>query len=235
MKFTEKVKVIRISEADTYWVKVATVTRPSSTVFIWRVFYRGQARRWGYTSHISRKKFLLVLSVLSYFSFPFLFFIFIIPSYLNCWDAWLSVCILPEEAFYGNLCFSAPILYFFPFGIFPKGTLAIILSVYSWFTTFFLYISRPSYFLELHINIPNSKTKNKQQKRNNSNNVLPLIAAGIAVTTHCHVYKGTHGICYWLAPNLILNKRTCYSSQFFPWIVVENISPHEINLLGRHI
>lgn len=37
------------------------------------------------------------------------------------------------------------------------------------------------------------KQRTNKQKRNNLNDVLPLIAVSIAVTTFCHLYKGnTH-------------------------------------------
>lgn len=98
-------------------------------------------------------------------------------------------------------------------------TLPIILSVYLWFVTFFtLCFQTILFFFELHIDIPNSKTKNKQTKKKQLKRCF---------TPHCREYcchhilssvqrKYTHGICYWLAPNLILNKCACFSSQFFP-------------------
>lgn len=122
-----------------------------------------------------------------------------------------------KRHFMAIFAFLHPFYTFFSLWYFSKGNSSYytfcLFMVYYLF--FFIFPDHPIFLSYTLISLTLKQRTNKQQKRNNSN-VLPLIAAGFAVTTHCHVYKGTHGICYWLAPNLILNKRTCYSSQFFP-------------------
>lgn len=82
-----------------------------------------------------------------------------------------------------------PFYTFFPLVFFLS--LAIILSIYSWFTTFFtLYFQTRLFLSYTLIFLTLNQTTNKQ-KRNNLKDFLPLIAIGIAVTTLCHVYKGS--------------------------------------------
>lgn len=170
----------------------------------------------GASLHVGRKKFLLVLSVLIYFSFH-LFFYFFMPSYLNCWDALLESVSSQNRHFVAIFASLHPFYTFFPFGIFPNSTYYTFCLFMVCYLFYFMFPDHTIFF-ELHIDIPNSKTKNKQTKKKQLKRCF---------TPHCREYcchhilssvqrKCTHGICYWLAPNLILNKCACFSSQFFP-------------------
>lgn len=93
---------------------------------------------------------------------------------------WLSLLLLTH------------LIHFSPLAFFL--TLAVILSVYLWFVTFFtLCFQTILFFLSYTLISLTPKQRTNKQKRNNLNDVLPLIAMSIAVTTFCHLYKGnTH-------------------------------------------